>query len=187
MARLSDVSLEPVIVVNLQCQVSQSKYSKHKTSLSANSMLLEDSPFLKAGIVFVPHGSSEDLLHVNKTSSMVALVGGKQNCLHTDITLEQVEEIMLPKAIDYFCQNSDVAIYQMIWKSKHGSALMQVEKASMGTRRTNMRIRRTFLGARKTRAFQGHDQEFRSRTRMVSHLLDLWGAYMCQFGCKVCL
>jgi hypothetical protein len=184
MARLSDVSLEPVIVVNLQCQVSQSKYSKDKTSLSANSMLLEDSPFLTAGIVFAPHGSSEDMLHVNKTSSMVAIVGEEQNCLHTDITLEQVEEIMLPKAIDYFCQNSEAAIYQMIWKSKHGSALMQVEKASMGTRRTNMRIRRTFLGARKTRAFQGHDQELRSRKRMVSHLLDLWGGICASSAAK---
>ena len=47
MARLSDVSLEPVIEVNLQCQVSQSKYSKQNTSLSANSILLQDSPFLK--------------------------------------------------------------------------------------------------------------------------------------------
>ena len=178
MARLSDVSLEPVIVVNLQCQVSQSKYSKQNTSLSANSILLQDSPFLKAGIVFMPHGSSEDMLHVNKTSSMVALVGGKQNCLHTDITLEQVEEIMLPKAMDYFCQNSEAAINQMIWKSKHGSALMQVEKARMGTRRTNMRTRRTFRGARKTKVSQGQDQELRSQTRMVSHLLDLWGAHV---------
>ena len=178
MARLSDVSLEPVIVVNLQCQVSQSKYSKQNTSLSANSILLQDSPFLKAGIVFMPHGSSEDMLHVNKTSSMVALVGGKQNCLHTDITLEQVEEIILPKAMDYFCQNPEAAMYQMIWKSKHGSALMQVEKARMGTRRTNMRTRRTFRGARKTKVSQGQDQELRSQTRMVSHLLDLWGAHV---------
>ncbi|PUZ68285.1 hypothetical protein GQ55_2G014000 [Panicum hallii var. hallii] len=178
MARLSDVSLEPVIVVNLQCQVSLSVYSKQKTSLSANSILLQDSPFLKAGIVFAPHGSSEDLLHVNKTSSMVAIVGEEQNCLHTDITLEQVESIMLPKAMDYFCQNSEETIYQIIWKSKHGSALIQVEKASIGTRRRNMRTRRTFGGARKTKVFQGQDQELRSRTRMVSHLLDLWGAHV---------
>jgi len=178
MARLSDVSLEPVIEVNLQCQVSQSVYRKQKTTLSANKILLQNSPFLKAGIVFAPHGSSEDMLHVNKTSSMVAVVGEEQNCLHADITLEQVEEIMLQKAMDYFCQNSEATIFQMIWKSKHGSALIQVEKASMRTQRTNTRERRTFGGARKTKVFQGQDQELRSRTRMVSHLLDLWGAYV---------
>ena len=109
---------------------------------------------------------------------MVAVVGEEQNCLHTVNTLKQVEEIMLPKAMDYFCQNSEAAIYQMIWKSKHGSALIQVEKASIGTRRTNMRTRRTFEGARKSKVFQGQDQELRSRTRMVSQLLDLWGAYV---------
>ncbi|KAF8644277.1 hypothetical protein HU200_066504 [Digitaria exilis] len=74
---------------------------------------------------------------------------------------QEVEEIMLPKAIDYFHQNTGARIYKMIWKSKHGSALIQVEKASM-------RTRRTLEGTRKTKVLQGQGQEFRSRTELVS-------------------
>jgi hypothetical protein len=169
----SEASLEPVVSVNLQCQVSLSVYRKQKSSLSENSIFLQDSPFLKAGIVFAPHGSSRDMLRVNKTSSVVAVAG------NTDIPLEQVEEIMLPKAMDYFCQNSEATVYQMIWKSKHGFALLQVEKATMRKQRTNMRTRRTIGGARKTKPLQGQDQGTRSWTRhTIVHLLDLWGAYV---------
>ena len=40
---------------------------------------------------------------------------------------------MLPKAIDYFGQNAGATVYQMIWKSKHASALIQVEKTKIDT------------------------------------------------------
>jgi hypothetical protein len=167
MAGLSDVSLEPVISVNLQCHISLSMYNKQKRiSMYENSICLQDSPFLKAGIVFAPHGSSEHILHGNKTCSVVAVVDREQICQHTDIPFERVEEIMLPKAIDYFCQNSEASVYQMIWMSEHGSALLQVEKATI-------RTCRTFARARKTK----------DRIRelgvgcMIVHLLNLWWAY----------
>lgn len=50
MAELSDVSPEPVIEFNLQCQVSLPMYSKLKTSLSEGIISLQDSAYLKAGI-----------------------------------------------------------------------------------------------------------------------------------------
>ena len=58
---LSDVSLEPVIQVNLQWQVSLSVYNKQKRSMSEDNMFLQDSQYLKGGIIFAPHGSLEDL------------------------------------------------------------------------------------------------------------------------------
>ena len=85
-------------------------------------MSLQDSPYLKAGITFSPHGSYVDMIPENKSSEAREIVGGDQPLLHTDITLQQLGEIMLPKAIDYFCQNAEATVYQMVWKSKHGDA-----------------------------------------------------------------
>ncbi|KAJ1287518.1 hypothetical protein BS78_02G016200 [Paspalum vaginatum] len=153
MAGSSAASMEPLVGFNLQWQVSLPVHSKKKETIS-----LQDSPYLKAGIMFGPHGSSEDTLPVNNSSVAVAIVGGEQHLLHTDITLEQLGDIMIPKATDYFCQNAEVTVYQMIWRSKHGSARIQVEKPIMGTRRT--------FG------------ELRNRTHTISHMMDIWATHM---------
>jgi len=144
MAGISEAFLESVIVFNLYCQASMSIYSKQKTSLSEDIISMQDYPYLKAGISFALHGSLEDMLSANRSSEIAAIVHKEQHCLHTDITLEQLEDIMLPKAIDYFHQNAEAMVYQMLWKSKHGFALIQVEKPFMSTRRSSMRTKRTF-------------------------------------------
>ncbi|CAL5077156.1 unnamed protein product [Urochloa decumbens] len=171
MAGLSDIFLEPILEVTLQCQVSMSLYNKQNTLVSEDIISLQDSQYLKAGISFAPHRSSEDMLHGNISSAIVAIVGEEQHCLDIDITLAQLEKIMLPKAIDYFHRNAKAAIYKMIWKSKHGSALIQVEKTSMSTRRA-------LGGARKRKMLQGQDEEIRSWTCMITHLIDLWHAHV---------
>ncbi|OEL23251.1 hypothetical protein BAE44_0015730 [Dichanthelium oligosanthes] len=101
------------------------------TSLSEDIISLQHYPYLKAGISFAPHRISEDTLPANRSSAIVAIVGEEQHCLHTDITLEQLEDIMLPKAIDYFRQHVEATVYQMLWKSKHGSALIQLRRLLM--------------------------------------------------------
>jgi hypothetical protein len=106
-----DISLESVIGVHLQCQVS----------LSGGDFCLQDSQYLIAGLLFMPHGSSENLLAADKSSAIVVNHSKEQHYAHTDITLAQLEEITLPKAVDYFCQNTDTLVYQMLWKSKHPS------------------------------------------------------------------
>ncbi|CAD6226108.1 unnamed protein product [Miscanthus lutarioriparius] len=180
MAGLSDVSLEPVVVFNLQWQVSHSVYSKRKTSLSEGTMSLQNSPYLKAGIVFAPHGSSEDMLPLNKSSETVEIVGGQQHVLHTDISLEQLEEIMLAKAIDYFCHNDEASVYQMIWRSKHGDARIHVEKPSINTRRTSMRARRTFGGPTNRKLLRGQDQKIGigDYLGVITHFIKLWGDHV---------
>ena len=67
--------------------------------------------------------------------------------MHVDVTLEQLEEIMIAKAIDYFYQNTEATIYKMIWKTKHSSAFIEVEKASMSTQKC-------FGGSRKRKLFK---------------------------------
>jgi hypothetical protein len=170
---LSDVSLEPVIHVNLQCRVSLSLYSKQKISVSDDHTFLRDSPYFNAGILFAPHCNLEDTFLANESSSIVATVGEGQNSLHTEITLEQLEDILLPNATEYFCQNSEATVYQTIWKSKHGYALIHVEKATMSKRRI-------FGEARKRKLLKHQGQEIRSFwswPRIMSHLTNLWGAH----------
>jgi len=121
--------------VNLHCHVSLSVSNKQKTLLSQNVISLQDSPYLKAGIHFAPHRSPKDMLPANRNSEVLAIVGEDQHCLRVDVTLEQLEEIMIPKAIDYFYQNTEATIYKMIWKTKHSSAFIEVEKASMSTQK----------------------------------------------------
>ncbi|CAD6220425.1 unnamed protein product [Miscanthus lutarioriparius] len=159
MAGISDASLEPLIEFNFQWQVSRTIYRKHKASLSGGIMSPQDSPYLKAGITFSPHGSSVDMIPENKSSEAREIVGGDQ-LLHTNITMQQLGEIMLPKAIDYFCQNAEATVYQMVWKSKHGDACIQVERPSM---RTSLRTRRTIGETTKRKLFQGQGQEVWSR------------------------
>ncbi|CAL5077145.1 unnamed protein product [Urochloa decumbens] len=177
METLSDVSLEQIIEFNLQCQLSLPVYSKQKTYLSEGIMSLHGSPYLKAGISFSPHGSSDEMLPANKSSVLVAIVGGEHQCLNTDIPLEQLEEVMLPKAIGYFCQNAEATVYQMIWRSKHGSARIQVEKPSISRQRTSMRTQRTFERCTKGKLIRGKDHELECQTCMITHLLDLWVAH----------
>ncbi|RCV09311.1 hypothetical protein SETIT_2G017100v2 [Setaria italica] len=147
-----DDFLEPVTEVNLQCQVSLSLYNKQRNLPIEGRISLQDSSYLKAGIYFTPHRSSEGMLPGNRFSEIVAIVGEDQHCLQADVTLEQLE-MTLPTSIDYFRQNTEATIYKMIWKSKHSSALIQVERESMSTQKT-------FGGTRKKRKLlQGHDEE----------------------------
>ncbi|PAN09337.1 hypothetical protein PAHAL_2G014500 [Panicum hallii] len=173
MSGLSDVLLEPVIEFSLHCErLSFSICSKQKASLSKDIISLEDYPYLKAGITFAPHGSSEDILPANRSSEIAATVRKEQDCLHTDVALEQLEEIILPKAIDYFRQNAKAMVYQIIWKSKHGFALIYVEKPCISPRRSSMRTRSTFGGAGKKKLLHGQDEEVRN-WKCVSHWIDL--------------
>ncbi|KAG2639641.1 hypothetical protein PVAP13_2KG187016 [Panicum virgatum] len=178
MAGSSEALLEPVISFSLHCQVSMSRYSKQESSLSEDIISMQDYPYLNAGIFYAPHGSLEDMLPADRSSEIVAIVQKEQNCLHTDITLEQLQEIMMPKAIDYFHQNAKAMVYQMIWKSKHGIAHIQVDKPCMSTRRSSMRTQRAFGVACKRKLLHGHDQELIRHRIRACHSLDLWVAHV---------
>jgi hypothetical protein len=158
-----DISLESVIGVHLQCQVS----------LRGGDFCLQDSQYLIAGLLFMPHGSSEDLLAADKSSAIVVNHSKEQHYAHTDITLAQLEEITLPKAVDYFCQNTDTLVYQMLWKSKHGAAYIQVAKAST----TMQSTRRMTRGTRARKAVQRRDQELEEQPYVVPHFLNLWARH----------
>lgn len=121
----------------------------------------------------MPHGSSEDLLPVDTSSIAEAINIDKQNCSHTNITLSQLEGIILPKAIHYFCQNAEASVYQILWKSKHSIAYVEVENVCMEKRST----RRTIGRARKGKTFHREDREVKNQKHLIPHYLDLWAAH----------
>jgi hypothetical protein len=80
---LSFVSLEPVIEVGLRCQVLFSECNKQSATLSEHKTSVRDYPCLKAGVLFAPHGSSENMLLVDKFPAIAAIYSEKQHFLHT--------------------------------------------------------------------------------------------------------
>ncbi|TVU40682.1 hypothetical protein EJB05_14152, partial [Eragrostis curvula] len=172
MSQLPDSSLEPVIGVNLQCRVSPSEYNQWRTA-SKGSISLRNPAQLKAGLLFMPHGSSEDLVPANESSATQVVNGGEQRRLLTNISLQQLEEIVLPKAIDYFLQNAEASVYQILWKSKHGSAYFQVMNTSM---KNNQSRRRMIRGARKGK-LRIENQNLERQTHVAPHYFDLMVAH----------
>jgi len=160
-----------------QGQVLPSECNKRWPSLSERQSSLKDSAYLEVGIAFAPHSSIEDMLPAGTCSALAAVEGERQHVLHTDISLEQLEEIMLPKAIDYFHKNAKATVHQMFWKSEHGTAYIQVEKASICTLRTSMRTSVTVGGARKRKMSQRQDEDFGSQRNVFSQFLNLWVAH----------
>jgi hypothetical protein len=141
-------------------------------------MSLQNSPYLKVGIAFAPHGSSQDMLPVNKSSETREIVGSQQHVLHTDISLEQLEEIMVAKAVDCFCHNGEASVYQLIWRSKHGAARIHVEKPSINTRRTSMRAQRTLGRPTNRKLLRGQGQKIGNFLGVLTHCVDLWRAHV---------
>ena len=156
----ADISLEPVIQARLQCQVS----------LDEGEICLQDSQCLIAGLLFMPHGSSEDQPLADKSSAIVVNHSYEQHYVHTDITLAQLEEIILTKAVEYFLQNADALVYQIVWKSKQGTAYILVVKA----RRKMQSTQRMIQGGK---IVQRQDGELQNWPYVIPHFLNLWVAH----------
>lgn len=169
MVGFPDGSLDPVILIYLQCQVSLYEYSKQQTSISARTSSMQDPPYLKAKLLFTPHGSSKDRLPAEKSSAVVTMYGEEQHCVDTDITLDQMNEIVLPKTLDSFYKNTQETVYQMLWKSKHGTEYIVLEKSRMEMPSARITSRG---GARKRKLVQEEIQELGSWNPMVA----LWYA-----------
>ena len=110
---------------------------------------------------------------MDKFPPIAAIYSEEQHCLRTVFTLGQLEEIMLPEAIDYFCQHEKAAVYQMLWRSRHGTAYIQVERASMFMPST----RQTFHGAKRRKLLQGQDEMLECVTYRASRFIELWSTY----------
>ncbi|EAZ38537.1 hypothetical protein OsJ_22925 [Oryza sativa Japonica Group] len=173
---LQNVSLEPIIEVSLKCEVSLRGFGECGTIVEGKPSIKE-VPHLKVNIIYMPHGSSGDLFPTVESSVVEVINANEQHCLHTNIALQQMEQIMLPKAVDCFHQNAKARVYQMLWKSKHGGAYLEVVKATMNMTST----RRTIRGAKKAKLLRGMDQRTQRRTVVtcdfICDFLNLWAAH----------
>ncbi|GJN24361.1 hypothetical protein PR202_gb12098 [Eleusine coracana subsp. coracana] len=133
----------------------------------------QDSPHLQVALVYMPHGSLEDVLPVDTSSAVAEIHGKDKHWLHTDITFEELNETMLPKAKNYFHHNIEAAIYQKIWRPKHGAAFIQIKKAI--TEKPS--ARRTLQGSRKTELVQVQDEDLGFLVHIVVQFLSSWVAH----------
>jgi hypothetical protein len=95
------------------------------------SSFQEDVSLLKLGVLFMLHHPLEDINFATEAESCaIEAIGGKQQLLDANVHPRQLDRLMLPKAVDYLHHNAEATMYQMSWKSKHGSAHLCVEKTS---------------------------------------------------------
>ncbi|XP_006657415.1 uncharacterized protein LOC102722228 [Oryza brachyantha] len=162
-----DVSLESVIEVYLESQISQSKFNERRAAVQGKSCSPRRPSHLKLGVFLLPHVSSSDLVPATDSFAMEMIDGEDQLCLHTNITLVQLNEIMLPKVINSFNGNTKATAHQFLWKSKHEAALFHVGN-------TKMNVPRILNAARKASLLQRHGLELESQADIISEFLKLW-------------
>jgi hypothetical protein len=169
----SQVSLESVIEVYWQCQVPLSEYNmlRRNAAVEGPAASSEDTPYLKLGLLFTPHGSLGDLTPKAESSALEVIDGEEQRGTHTNLSLQQLDETMLPKALQCLYQKTEAMAYQMLWKSKHGAAYLQVRKT---TPRKNLRGDNKSKRLLMQRYHQ--DPKLERWTHVLTNFLNLWVA-----------
>lgn len=135
-SRLSYTFMEQVIGIYLQCHISaqnrrlQNLVTKHGRKRSS-STLNSESDLLKLEVLLVPHDSPEGIEPAAESFAFEVIDGKEQEMVHRNTSLHDVDEKLLPKAIDYLSRNSESKMYHMCLRSTHGTAHLCVEKTTM--------------------------------------------------------
>ncbi|TKV99906.1 hypothetical protein SEVIR_8G075000v4 [Setaria viridis] len=175
---LSDMFPEEVIVVLLQCHMllpDQHKDRQNSATTSKDfgggSSLNPDMDPLKLGILFIPHESPEDIDPAVESYALEVIDEKEHDTLHTNACLQDVDEKLLPKAIDYLHHNAGSKMYQMCLKTRHGTAHLCVEKMS-----TQMQSARQTKARRQAKNISVQIQDKRSEQwkQVARDLLKLW-------------
>ncbi|CAL5091783.1 unnamed protein product [Urochloa decumbens] len=142
---LSTIFPEEVMLVFLQCHVSLSNDYKYilnsAAGLGSSSVMNSDIPALKLGVLFLPHDSSEDIETESESYVLEVIDEDVQKMVHRNACLQDIDDKLLPKAIDYLYENKESRMYQMCLKSRHGTANLCVDKTSApGNKASRSRI-----------------------------------------------
>lgn len=174
----SDFFPEPVIEVFLQRNMSICEDG-------GAGVHLRERPLLKMWALFTPHASSEGLRHAEgSTTTTIEVINGqeKHGSEHTGISRQQMDELLLPKAIQYLRGNIEATTYQLLWKSRHGTLQLSVEK--IGTKvqsKAGGRTMRRAGGRRNAMALQQQQEaklgRWKQRKRVTVDLLKSWAAF----------
>ncbi|XP_048567144.1 uncharacterized protein LOC125547228 [Triticum urartu] len=118
--KFSSIFPEPVCHVFFQCHTSLSEYKNLPGSAvfagHDESSSLENSQPLKIGILLMPHASLEDPKSVGSTIEVIDTTN-RHHLTHVNVHLDQLDEMMMPKAIDYLHLNAEAMSYQ--WTDYH--------------------------------------------------------------------
>nr|XP_034579718.1 uncharacterized protein LOC117843256 isoform X2 [Setaria viridis] len=134
---LSSIFPEEVINVLLKWHVplsDQGTNNTSSTSVNGGSRSIShnsDIPTLKIGVLVMPHESSDDIDPAADSYALEVIDGEEQGIIHANAHLQDLGEKLLPKAADYLHQNSESELYQLSLKSRHGTAHICLEKASI--------------------------------------------------------
>lgn len=126
---------EQVIVIFLQCYISaENKHLQNSTiehgRRGRSNALNSDSVPLKLGALIIPHDSPEGIEPAAESFAFEVIDGKEREMVHRNACLQDVDEKLLPKAIEYLFQNSDSRMYQLCLRSRHGTAHFCVEKST---------------------------------------------------------
>ncbi|CAN6319546.1 unnamed protein product [Urochloa humidicola] len=176
--RLSEVSLESVIEVYWQCQIPLSEYNMKGRAIagSLGTASSKDTPHLKLGLLFTPHGSLGGVMPKAESSLLEVIDGEEQKDgmhKHNNLSLQQLDETMLPKALECLYQKAEATAYQMLWQSRHGAAYLQVKKTVPGKNVVSDSRRRALMMQR----YQYHqDPKLERWNHVLTSFLNLWVA-----------
>jgi hypothetical protein len=128
---LSTIFPEEVISVWLQCHVSLSDdYKCIPNSAGEHEGSSLDMRPLKLGVLCIPHDSPEDIETECESYALEVISEEVREMVHKNACLQDIDEKLLPKAIDYLYQNKESRMYQMCLKSRHGAANLCVGKTN---------------------------------------------------------
>ncbi|PUZ40562.1 hypothetical protein GQ55_9G433900 [Panicum hallii var. hallii] len=171
---LPEVSLESVIEVYWQCQIPLSEYNMRRRAIpEGRAASSKDTPHLKLGLLFTPHGSLGGVTPRAESSALEVIDGEEQHGAHTNLSLQQVDETVLPKALECLYLKAEATAYQMLWKSRHGAAYLQVKKTIPGRNAGRDNSSRRSL-MQKYRHHQ--DPKLERWTHVLTSFLKLWVA-----------
>ncbi|KAG2551133.1 hypothetical protein PVAP13_9KG374800 [Panicum virgatum] len=171
-----EVSLESVIEVYWQCQIPLTEYSTQRRAIAeGRAACSKDAPHLKLGLLFTPHGSLSlgGVTPTRVESSALEVIDGEEQrgAHYTNLSLRQLDETMLPKALECLYLRAEATAYQMLWKSRHGAAYLQVKKTIPGRdgsgRRSLMQLRHRL---------HHQDPKLERWTHVLTSFLKLWVA-----------
>ncbi|KAF7033076.1 hypothetical protein CFC21_044206 [Triticum aestivum] len=166
--KISSIFPEPAYGVFLWRHISVSEYSDLPRSTVVvghdDKSSLENFPSLKLGIMFLPHDSLED----PKSDGSAVEVIDTENSHHLiDVTLplDQLDKMLIPKATEYLHHNIKAMMYQVCWRSNHGSAHLCVEKAIAEKRPEVRRATRQGRNIKSTKGLSQVKQDWLVRLR----------------------
>lgn len=170
-SRLAGIFPEPVSHVFLQGLIPLTDYNSLQGSATRRTLTL--------GVLFAPHNSAEDFKCAVGTESCVtqAIDGEKQQQTNFDAHPQQLDETLLPKAIEYLSRNAGATTYRISWKSTHGSAHLCVEKM-------NTQCRATPQGEKKSELVELQDRLNKGHWKQVARdYLKIWGLHSRSLDC----